>query len=135
MSRHGVPAINCSIAPIVRLRSRSSLVKNSSRAVLGASILIVIGAVAAVVYAAPSFRAQFTANQVCCQIPFVRNVVVTANELLGRATQPSQVGQDKWVLETMFPDVTDGYFLDVGSAVGELHSNTALLERRSWKGI
>ena len=61
--------------------------------------------------------------------------MVTANELLGRATYPSQIGQDKWVLETMFPGVTDGYFLDVGSGDGEFHSNTALLERRGWKGI
>ena len=109
--------------------------KNSSRAILGAIIVVVIGTVAVAIYAAPRFRAQFAANQVCCQIPFARNVVVTANELLGRATYPSQVGQDKWVLETMFPGVTDGYFLDVGSGDGEFHSNTALLERRGWKGI
>ena len=46
---------------------------------------------------------RFALNQECCQLPFTRNVVVTANELLGRVTYPSQIGQDKWVLEAMFP--------------------------------
>jgi FkbM family methyltransferase len=55
--------------------------------------------------------------------------------MLGRAVYPSQIGQDKWVLETMFPDVTDGYFLDVGSGDGITASNTAALEWRGWRGI
>ena len=104
--------------------------KRSPRVALVALGIVLVAAVAAAFYAAPPFRAQFTANQVCCQIPFARNIVVTANELLGRATYPSQVGQDKWVLETMFPGVTDGYFLDVGSGDGVFHSNTVALERR-----
>lgn len=107
----------------------------SKRAAWGVLILLVLGTLAAAAYVAPSFSAQFALNQTCCQIPFARNVVVTANELLGRATYPSQVGQDKWVVETVFPGVTDGYFLDVGSGDGQFHSNTALLERRGWKGI
>jgi FkbM family methyltransferase len=106
----------------------------SSRAVLSVLVVLVAMAIAAALVA-PRFITQFAANQTCCQIPFARNVLVTANELLGRATYPSQIGQDKWVLETMFPGVTDGYFLDVGSGDGEFHSNTAALERRGWRGI
>lgn len=97
-------------------------------------MVAVVVAVAAYYVAGP-FGAQFEANQECCQLPFSRNVMVTANELLGRATYPSQIGQDKWVLEKVFPDVTDGYFLDVGSGHGTFHSNTVELERRGWKGI
>jgi hypothetical protein len=89
------------------------------RAVLAAVFVLI--AVGVALSAAP-FRAQFALNQECCQLPFTRNVVVTANELLGRVTYPSQIGQDKWVLETMFPGVTDGYFLDVGSGHGTFHS-------------
>lgn len=107
----------------------------SLRALLGVFVLVVLVVAAVSVYVAPRFTEQFHANEDCCQIPFGRNVVVTANELLGRVSYPSQIGQDKWVLETMFPGVTDGYFLDVGSGDGEFHSNTALLERRGWKGI
>ena len=102
------------------------------RAVLaGVLVLIAVG----VGLSAAPFRAQFALNQECCQLPFARNVLVTANELLGRVTYPSQIGQDKWVLETMFPGVTDGYFLDVGSGHGTFHSNTVALERRGWTGI
>ena len=109
--------------------------KRSSRALLVTLVLVILVVAVAAALFAPRFSAQFAANQVCCQIPFARNVGVTANELLGRVTYPSQIGQDKWVLETMFPGVIDGYFLDVGSGDGEFHSNTAALERRGWKGI
>jgi FkbM family methyltransferase len=35
----------------------------------------------------------------------------------------------------MFPGVTDGFFLDVGSGHGTIGSNTKALEERGWKGI
>jgi FkbM family methyltransferase len=85
-------------------------------------------------YVVPPLRAQLAANEECCQIPFPRSIGVATAELMGR-TYPSQIGQDKWVLETVFPGVTDGYFLDVGSGDGIFHSNTVELERRGWKGI
>ncbi|HVL57738.1 MAG TPA: FkbM family methyltransferase [Burkholderiaceae bacterium] len=44
-------------------------------------------------------------------------------------------GQDVWVMHRVFPDVRDGYFVDVGSADGELISNTFRLEQRGWQGI
>jgi FkbM family methyltransferase len=48
---------------------------------------------------------------------------------------PSQIGQDRWVGEKMFPGVLDGYFVDVGSGDGFTDSNTWALEQRGWKGI
>jgi FkbM family methyltransferase len=39
------------------------------------------------------------------------------------------------VLETVFPEVTNGFFLDVGSADGTYLSNTKALEQKGWKGI
>ena len=104
----------------------------TKRAAWGSLALIV--AVAAIYLGAP-LRARFDANRACCRIPFARNVVVTINERLGRATYASEIGQDKWVLETMFPDVTDGYFVDVGSGHGTYFSNTVALERKGWSGI
>lgn len=106
----------------------------TSRALVAVVVLVVLAGIGATLLA-PRFIAQFAANQTCCQVPFARNVLVTANEVVGRAVYPSQIGQDKWVLETVFPGVTDGYFLDVGSGDGEFHSNTVALERRGWKGI
>lgn len=47
----------------------------------------------------------------------------------------SQFGQDRWVLEEVFPGVTDGYFVDIGSADGIRHSNSKALEEAGWQGI
>lgn len=79
--------------------------------------------------------ATFEANRRCCQLGFVRNMVVTVEELLDLQHYPAEIGQDKWVLEKMFPGVTSGYFLDVGSAHGTLASNSWALEQRGWTGL
>ena len=98
-------------------------------------LTVTLAAASAVfVYSAP-FRQQFEANRACCQIPIVRNLVVTAKELRGTASYYSEIGQDRWVLETMFPGVTDGYFVDVGSGHGTIGSNTKALEDAGWTGI
>jgi FkbM family methyltransferase len=55
--------------------------------------------------------------------------------MLGLANFSSQTGQDKWVTEVMFPGVTSGYFVDVGSGDGVIGSNTNLIEHKGWKGI
>lgn len=48
---------------------------------------------------------------------------------------PSQLGQDRWVLNEVFPGVKDGYFVDVGSGDGEYISNTWKLEKEGWAGV
>jgi FkbM family methyltransferase len=78
---------------------------------------------------------QYERNRECCQTPRVRNVWLSAREMLGLVKFPSQIGQDKWVLETVFPNVRNGFFLDVGSADGTLLSNTKALEQRGWTGV
>lgn len=83
----------------------------------------------------PSVVAAFRENRACCQMPLARNVVVAFAEASGRAAYFGEVGQDKWVLETVFPGVTRGYFLDVGSGHGTIGSNSLALERRGWNGI
>ena len=100
-----------------------------------------IGVLAALIAAAvgvgysTQFDERFEANRACCQIPFVRNVAVTAKELLGRVTYYSEIGQDKWVLETMFPGLRNGYFVDLGSGHGTIGSNTKALEEAGWTGL
>lgn len=47
----------------------------------------------------------------------------------------SQFGQDRWVLEHVFPGVRDGYFVDVGSGDGIITSNTKALEDSGWTGL
>jgi FkbM family methyltransferase len=78
---------------------------------------------------------KYQTNVWCCEIPPARNIVLSIRETLGLAWSPSQIGQDKWVTETVFPGVTDGFFLDVGSGDGITHSNTYTLEQKGWTGI
>ena len=61
--------------------------------------------------------------------------VVRAQEIQRVATYYSQMGQDKWVSETVFPGVKNGFFLDVGSGDGTFISNTKALEQKGWTGI
>ncbi len=81
-------------------------------------------------------RRNFTTNVQCCQVPLAHNIVLSVQEALGRGpTFHSEVGQDKWITETVFPGVTNGYFLDVGSGHGTIGSNTKRLEELGWTGV
>jgi FkbM family methyltransferase len=71
----------------------------------------------------------------CCRVSRDRNLPLSIKETLGLTTWYSQLGQDRWVLETVFPGVTDGFFVDVGSWEGTIDSNTKALEERGWRGI
>lgn len=78
---------------------------------------------------------RFRENGRCCQLSFMRNVHVTFDELLGRQQYFGEIGQDKWVLERVFPGVTNGYFVDIGSGHGTIGSNSRALEERGWSGV
>jgi FkbM family methyltransferase len=54
---------------------------------------------------------------------------------LGLEEFKSVTGQDLWVLHSVHPGVTDGFFVDLGSADGVRISNTWALERNGWTGI
>lgn len=48
----------------------------------------------------------------------------------------SQIGQDIWVAERVFPQRRRGFFVDVGAYDGVRYSNTAALERDlGWDGV
>jgi FkbM family methyltransferase len=79
--------------------------------------------------------ALFRENRQCCQLSFVRNLRVTADEMRGATEYASEIGQDKWVLERVFPGVTNGYFVDIGSGHGTIGSNSRALEQRGWTGV
>jgi hypothetical protein len=74
-------------------------------------------------------------NAQCCQIPRHRSPIVIAKEKLGLVTFHSQMNQDKWVSEAVFPGVKNGFFLDVGSFDGTFISNSKTLEQKGWTGI
>jgi FkbM family methyltransferase len=104
-------------------------------------LVIVILLAAAVIVMARSprgveFQEQYAVNRQCCDLSVMQAAMLSARQVLGSApTFPSEIGQDKWVLVKMFPSVTDGFFLDVGSGHGTIGSNTKALEERGWSGI
>ena len=79
---------------------------------------------------------QMERNIQCCQLLKRRNLPLSLRETLGLAPPfYSQIGQDKWVLERMFPGERHGFFLDVGSGDGTQLSNSKALEERGWTGL
>jgi len=80
-------------------------------------------------------RKQFEIKRGCCGFSIAQLVRVTVREAIAGDIYPSEIGQDKWVIFKMFPGVTNGFFLDVGSGHGTIGSNTKALEERGWTGI
>lgn len=79
---------------------------------------------------------QYDANRTCCDLSLVQALRLTWHEAIGDGpSYPSEIGQDKWVIAKMFPGVTIGHFLDVGSGHGTIGSNTKALEELGWTGI
>ena len=101
--------------------------------VLAATAVTVLGAVAiGSGYLGLQLGKRYEENRVCCQ---TQNLRLAIREQLGLTKFYSQIGQDRWVLETVFPGVKDGFFLDIGSADGTSLSNSKALEERGWRGI
>jgi FkbM family methyltransferase len=78
---------------------------------------------------------HYERNHLCCGTPRPRNLRLSLQQTLGLTRFYSQIGQDKWVLHTVFPDERNGFFVDVGSADGTLLSNSKALEERGWSGL
>jgi hypothetical protein len=103
-------------------------------------LVIAMLVLAAVFVAARSPRGiealkQFALNRACCDFSLLQTLRMTAREAIGGVTYPSEIGQDKWVVGKVFPGVTNGFFLDVGSGHGTIGSNTKALEDLGWTGI
>jgi len=106
-----------------------------SRAALSMIAVVLVAVALGSVFVGLKLGVRYQINQECCQIPLSRSLVVSAKEFLGLATFYSQMGQDKWVSEAVFPGVKNGFFLDVGSGDGTIMSNTKALEQKGWTGI
>jgi FkbM family methyltransferase len=105
---------------------------------LGMVLAIALPLIAVAAFFSPrgqAFAGFLAENRRCCQLPFFTAVAIAWQETLGNPPYPSEIGQDKWVAEVMFPKTVDGVFLDVGSGHGQIGSNTRALEDRGWTGI
>jgi hypothetical protein len=107
------------------------------RAIMRRLTLVVAVLCCAAIGAAVAYKAhtRFDENKRCCLVPTARNISLSLREALRITRYQSEIGQDKWVAETIFPGIKNGFFLDVGSGDGYMESNTQALEARGWKGI
>lgn len=80
-------------------------------------------------------RKQYALNRECCDLSIAQALSTTFGESVSGDMYYSEIGQDKWVIVKMFPRVTNGFFLDVGSGHGMIGSNTKALEDLGWTGI
>ena len=106
-----------------------------SKTALVVSAVVVGAGVMASGYVGVKIGARYQRDADCCQLSLTRSVVVLGKEKLGSVAFNSQMGQDKWVSEAVFPGLKHGYFLDVGSGDGTRMSNTKTLEQKGWTGI
>jgi len=67
------------------------------------------------------------------KLPAHRQLLLSTEEAF--RTYLGTDGQDRWIALVVFPDVKDGYYLDVGAGDGVHLSNTKMLDERGWKGI
>jgi hypothetical protein len=74
-------------------------------------------------------------NMQCCALPRLTNLFLSLKEFAGFLEFHSQIDQDRWIVHGVFPGVTNGYFVDVGSGDGGRDSNTKVLEDLGWTGV
>jgi FkbM family methyltransferase len=86
-------------------------------------------------YVGLKLGARYQINDECCRLPLSRSLILSVKEKLGLVRFYSELGQDKWASESVFPGVKDGFFVDVGSGDGTYWSNTKALEEKGWHGI
>jgi Methyltransferase FkbM domain len=77
----------------------------------------------------------YETNRQCCSLPRFTNLFLSLKELAGFLEFHSQMDQDRWIVHGVFPGVTNGYFVDVGSGDGVQASNTKVLEDLGWSGL
>jgi FkbM family methyltransferase len=100
------------------------------------TLVVLIGAIALeAAYVGLKLGRRDQRDADCCQLSLSRSLLVSAKEELGLVSFYSNMGQDKWISEAVFPGVHDGFFLDVGSGDGTVMSNTKTLEQKGWTGI
>lgn len=69
------------------------------------------------------------------EIPRAQKFFLAMREVAGLENFYSDYGQDKWIIRSVFPNVRNGYYVDLGSADGVRSSNTKALDDLGWEGL
>ena len=61
---------------------------------------------------------------------------LTGDGTKGSTEWNGQLLQDRWIVEVVYPDIKEGFFVELGASNGVSLSNTLVLEKRfNWSGI
>ena len=74
-------------------------------------------------------------NDQCCGLRRLANLSLSLKEFAGLLEFHSEMDQDRWIVYRVFPGITNGYFVDIGSADGVQESNSKTLEDLGWRGV
>ena len=99
------------------------------------AVVLLLTVALASAYVGLKLGVRYQINDECCRLPLSRSLILSVEEKLGLVRFYSELGQDKWASESVFPGVKDGFFVDVGSGDGTYWSNTKALEEKGWHGI
>jgi len=78
---------------------------------------------------------DYKMNRLLYELPQGESVRAAIRHALGIQKSYAQGEQDLWIALAVAPGKRDGYYVDVGSADGVVHSNTYVLDQLGWKGI
>ena len=73
--------------------------------------------------------------QIVYDLPKGENIRASLRRLVKLERSYAQFGQDLWVAHAVGQGKPNGFYVDVGSADGEVDSNTKLLDQMGWKGV
>jgi FkbM family methyltransferase len=98
---------------------------------------IVIGGILAAGFAFLSVRVgmNYKLNRLLFELPPRDSAVAALKQALHIQKWYAAGQQDMWVAMAVEPGKRDGYYVDVGSADGVVHSNTYAFDQMGWKGI
>jgi len=78
---------------------------------------------------------HYKMNRLLYELPQGESVRAAVREALGIQKSYSAGEQDLWIVLSVAPGKRDGYYVDIGSADGVVHSNSYILDQLGWKGI
>src|SRR5258708_33374037 len=95
------------------------------RAIMRRLTLVVAVVGCAAIGAAVAYNAhtRFDENKRCCLVPTARNISLSIREALRITRYQSEIGQDKWVAETIFPGIANAFCLHAGAHNRYMESN------------
>lgn len=97
--------------------------------------IVVAGLVIGASYLGARAGMQYKMNRLLYELPQKESMQSAIQETLGIQKRYSAGEQDMWIALAVAPGKKDGYYVDIGSADGVIHSNSYVLDRMGWKGI